>query len=254
VRPHEATSEQVREANRRFYDAVAERYEELDGRRSPALAAWLRARLAELRQRAPGGRLLDIGAGSGLVARCAEGLFDVRVGLDVSARVLAAGRSAYGLAVVGDAARLPFADASFDAVACFAVLHHLYAFDALVAEAARVLAPGGVFYSDHDLDAAFYRRFRPLLAVHRWLHNARAKYRRASREVTDEVYDLAEWHGRGVDSAEVIRLLREAGFAVETRFHWFGLGRTTDRLFGDKGRRRGWAPLLSVVATKPRQP
>jgi len=250
VKPREATPEQVRDANRRFYDAVAERYEELDGRRSAKLAAWLRDRLAELRRRAPGGRLLDLGAGRGLVARCAEGLFDVRVGLDVSARVLAAGRAAYDLAVVGDAGRLPFADASFDAVVCFAVLHHLYAFDGLAAEMARVLAPGGVFYSDHDLDAAFYRRFRPLLAVHRWLHNARAKYRRASREVTGEMYDLAEWHGRGVDSAEVVRLFRQAGFSVETRFHWFGLGRTTDRLFGDKGRRRGWAPLVAITSAR----
>lgn len=255
MKRRETTAEDVREANRRFYDAIAERYEELDGRRSPALSAWLRERMAELRRRAPGGRLLDLGAGAGLAARAAEGIFGLRVGLDLSPRILAASRGAFDLAVAADAERLPFADASFDAVAAIALLHHLYRFDRLVPELARVLAPGGVFYSDHDLDAAFYHRFRPLLALYRLLHNARAKYRRASREITPELYDLSEWHGSGVDAAGLASLFRQAGFDVEMRFHWFGLGGLTDRLFGSRPRGRGWAPLVSITAAKrPRRP
>ena len=246
------TEHEVKAANRRLYDAIADRYEELDGRRVPALDRWLRGRLEALRREAPGGRLLDLGAGTGLVARCAAGVFDRRVGLDLSPRMLASGRDAFDLAVVGDVDHLPFADASFDAVTCFAVLHHLYRFEALAREVARVLRPGGVFYSDHDMDATFYRRFRPLLAVYRLLRNACSKYRRASREVTPELFHLTEWHSRGVDSEAVARAFCSAGLSVETRFHWFGLGRTTDRLFGDKARGRGWAPLVSVLAAKAR--
>jgi SAM-dependent methyltransferase len=48
----------------------------------------------------------------------------------------------------GDATALPFASASFDAVVCFTMLHHLpsaAAQDRLYSEAARVLRPNGVF-------------------------------------------------------------------------------------------------------------
>ncbi len=251
MKRRDATERQVKDANRQLYDAVAENYEAIDGRRSPALETWLRGKLAELRRRAPGGRLLDLGAGGGLVTRCAQGVFGLRVGVDLSPRMLAAHRRAFDLGVAADVDALPFADGSFDLVTCFAVLHHLYRFDGLAREVARVLAPGGVFYSDHDMDAAFYRRFRPLLAVYRMFHNAGARYRRASREVTAETYDLTEWHGRGVDAALAADAFRQAGLAAETRFHWFGLGRATDRLFGDKARGRRWAPLLSLVAAKP---
>jgi SAM-dependent methyltransferase len=44
-----------------------------------------------------------------------------------------------------DATRMPFSDHEFDAVVAFGVLHHITAYRKAVAEAARVLAPGGVF-------------------------------------------------------------------------------------------------------------
>jgi len=250
VKPRQATPQQVRDANRQLYDAVAERYEEIDHRRSPRLEAWLRERLAELRKRAPGDRLLDLGAGSGLVTRCAEGVFGMRVGLDVSPRILAAHRASFDLAVAGDVDSLPFADASFDAVTCFAVLHHLYAFEGLVAEVVRVLRPGGVFYSDHDMEVCFRRRFRVPLFLYRKLRNAKAKYRRASSEISSAVYDLSEWQEAGVDSQKLAGLFGAAGCRVEARCHWFGLSPLFDRLFGPQPRRRGWAPLVSLVATK----
>ncbi|MCC5982249.1 MAG: class I SAM-dependent methyltransferase [Oceanicaulis sp.] len=46
---------------------------------------------------------------------------------------------------VGDAGRLPFADASFDVVICCEVLEHLPDVDAALAEITRVLKPGGRF-------------------------------------------------------------------------------------------------------------
>ncbi|MBM4085541.1 MAG: class I SAM-dependent methyltransferase [Planctomycetes bacterium] len=244
----QVTAQQVKAANRRLYDAVAERYEEIDGRRSPALEAWLRKNLADIRRKAPGGRLLDIGTGSGLVTRCAAGLFSLRVGMDLSPRILAANRTAFDQAVASDVDRLPVADRSFDAVTCFSVLHHLYAFDGLVSEVARVLRPGGVFYSDHDMDASFRRRFRLLLRLYRRVRSAGPKYRRASEEITPEVYRLAEWQEEGVDSSRVVQLLEEKGFSVEAKHHWFGLSRLLDRTLGARSFGRGWAPLVSIVA------
>ncbi|MCI0476244.1 MAG: class I SAM-dependent methyltransferase, partial [Anaerolineales bacterium] len=203
---------------------------------------------SELRARAPGGCLLDIGAGSGLVTRCAEGLFARRVGVDLSPRILAAHRACFDFGAAADVEQLPFRNASFDVVTCFAVLHHLYAFDGLIAEVRRVLKPGGMFYSDHDMDRGFSQRFRIPLAVYRKFRNARAKYQRASGAITSELYDLTEWQEEGVDSRSLIDLFEKTGFAVQVKFHWFGLIPALDRLAGTSLRGRGWSPLLSIVA------
>jgi ubiquinone/menaquinone biosynthesis C-methylase UbiE len=250
---NEVTALRVKAANRQLYDAVAGCYEEIDGRRSPALESWLRRKLMNLRQRSPGGGLLDIGTGSGLMTRCAAGIFSLRVGLDLSAKILAANRRAFDYGVAADVDALPFADNSFDAVICFAVLHHLYGFEGLVAEVARVLKPGGIFYSDHDLDALFARRFSWPLALYRRLHSASSRYRRANKEITSEIYHLAEWQEGGVDSSGLVHLFERAGFAVEVEFHWFGLAPGLDRLLGAGFKGYGWAPLLSLMATGGKQ-
>ncbi len=56
--------------------------------------------------------------------------------------------------VQGDATAMPFADGRFSAVVCFTMMHHLpsqSAQDGLLAEAARVLAPGGVLAGTDSL-------------------------------------------------------------------------------------------------------
>ncbi|MEW5717355.1 MAG: methyltransferase domain-containing protein, partial [Chloroflexota bacterium] len=244
------SAQAVKTANREFYDAVADRYEQIDGRRSPELEAWLRGNLSDLRARARGGALLDIGAGSGLVTRCAEGLFAQRVGIDLSPRILVAHRACFDSGAAADVERLPFRAASFDVVTCFAVLHHLFSFDGLVAEIKRVLKPGGFFYSDHDLDRGFSQRFHFPLSVYRRFRNARAKYQRASGAITPELYDLTEWQEEGVDSRSLIDLFEKVGFAVEVKFHWFGLISALDKFVGARFHARGWSPLLSLVAIK----
>jgi len=244
----------VKDANQQLYDAVADRYEAVDGRRSARLEEWLRSRLVALRRRAPGGGLLDLGAGCGFVTRCARGVFDFRVALDLSPRVLGAARENAEAVVAADVDALPFAPSSFDAVTCFATLHHLYRFDTLTREVARVLRPGGVFYSDHDLDAAFHRRFRAPLWVYRKVRNRKGAFASSSGGLACGLYDLAEYHSKGIPADEVVRLLVGAGFAVEVGFHWFGLSGLFDRIFGDRSWRRGWAPLVAIVATLRSQP
>lgn len=109
-------------------------------------AAWL---LAELDARFPkGGRVLDLGCGQGfylpLYARL--GLSATGVETDAVPRAEAVRRAdALGFAVVdARAERLPFADASFDAVVMSEVLEHLPDPALALAEAARVLVPGGL--------------------------------------------------------------------------------------------------------------
>lgn len=247
---NKVTAQSVKAANRRLYDAIADRYEEIDGRRSSALDVWLRKNLANLRQQAPGENLLDIGTGSGFVTRCATGFFSMRVGIDLSSKILIPNQKAFELGITADVDYLPFTDSSFDVITCFAVLHHLYAFESLVSEITRVLKPRGIFYSDHDMDAAFSKRFALPLQLYRKFHNASSKYRKASENITQVLYDLTEFQEKGIDSPYLSSLFRDAGFLVKNRFHWFGLTPITNRLFGVKTYSHRWAPLCSVLAIK----
>ncbi|WP_435187062.1 class I SAM-dependent methyltransferase [Streptomyces sp. bgisy126] len=134
------------------YEAEAAHYDRTRGGVSRAEAA----ASAVLRLVPPGARtLLDLACGTGLVT---ERL--VRPGLrvygaDAAHAMLrvAAGRVP-GRTVRADARRLPLPDASLDAV-CAVWLLHLVPFAAdVVAEAARVLRPGGVLIATVDKDAA----------------------------------------------------------------------------------------------------
>ncbi|MFF8807336.1 class I SAM-dependent methyltransferase [Streptomyces omiyaensis] len=111
---------------------------------------------AVLRLLPPGtGTLLDLACGTGLVTeRIARPGLRV-VGADAArAMLLTAGRRLPGRVVRADARRLPFPDASLDAV-CAVWLLHLVPFTAeIVAEAARVLRPCGVLVVTVDKDAA----------------------------------------------------------------------------------------------------
>jgi SAM-dependent methyltransferase len=96
----------------------------------------------------PASRVLDAGCGTGATGGwLGDGGHDV-VGVDAVAEALALHRGAHrtrGL-VLGDLARLPFADASFDAALCVTVLYHEALPDPAVAvrELGRVVRPGGV--------------------------------------------------------------------------------------------------------------
>jgi len=60
----------------------------------------------------------------------------------------------------GDATRLSFPDASFDSVACFTMLHHVPGAgsqDRLLAEAFRVLRPGGRLVGMDSIGSALFR-------------------------------------------------------------------------------------------------
>jgi len=98
----------------------------------------------------PGDGVLDVACGPGNFTRefaQIVGAGGLAVGIDASATMLAravadtpAGAVAY---VRGDAERLPFRDASFDAVCCFAALNLFADPDAALDHMTRVLTPGG---------------------------------------------------------------------------------------------------------------
>ncbi len=100
--------------------------------------------------RAGGGRVLDVGTGTGdLAFELLRGRASSVVGVDFSPPMLgaAAGKAAQRPAnlhwVQGDALRLPFPDDTFDAVTNAFVLRNLPELPSGLREMARVLKPGG---------------------------------------------------------------------------------------------------------------
>lgn len=125
-------------------------------------AAWDEMRALDLPARAieeallarlsPGrlGRVLDIGCGTGRMMEVLSPRADQVLGLDLSRRMLALARTRIaerGLANCSvrqaDMARIPLPDASFDLVVLCMVLHYADDPAAVLAEAARLAAPGG---------------------------------------------------------------------------------------------------------------
>src|SRR5207245_6076009 len=93
----------------------------------------------------PETRLLDVGCGSGLALRLAADRGADVTGLDASAGLLAhARRRLPGAPIVqGELEDLPFEDGSFDAVPGFNSFQYAARPASALAEAVRVLAPGG---------------------------------------------------------------------------------------------------------------
>jgi SAM-dependent methyltransferase len=112
----------------------------------PSRHRWLAGLLAAL----PGDRVVDLGCGTGsTLAQVDAGL---ALGLDVSSAALA-GDTLFVLVQADLKDPLPLADASADRVLCHDVLECLPDPDALVAEAARILRPGGrlvLAHTDYD--------------------------------------------------------------------------------------------------------
>ncbi len=107
------------------------------------------ARYAFASRFARGGRVLDIGCGTGYGLAELARAHDAAVGIDVSAEAAAYARTNYSAAnvrfVQASASALPFVSASFRLITAFEVIEHLEDWPRLVSEARRVLAPDGLF-------------------------------------------------------------------------------------------------------------
>ena len=96
-------------------------------------------------------RVLDVGCGAGFLANDLAARDHDVTGLDQALDALAVARAHADRLrapqyVRGDALALPWPDGEFDAVCAMDLLEHVEEPERLIAEAARVLAPGGRFF------------------------------------------------------------------------------------------------------------
>ena len=148
--PCGARHAQAAEGTRQFYDQVEDERNRLE----PFIAAF--ADFASARDRA----LLEIGVGVGTdFIRFARAGARV-TGVDLTQHSVSLVRQRLALegltgeVQVADAEQLPFKDAAFDVVYSWGVLHHTPEPDLAIAEAVRVLKPGGrlclMLYARHS--------------------------------------------------------------------------------------------------------
>jgi ubiquinone/menaquinone biosynthesis C-methylase UbiE len=179
----------------------------------PAIADSLGESLVERVGLRPGQRVLDVACGTGCVARKAVGRVrwggEVK-GLDLNAGQLEVARAAASFVypeieyVEGDAQKMPFPDASFDAVLCLNGLQYFPDRVAALREMRRVRAPGG---------RVAFLVMRHIQDHPVWVHLADALNRHVGSGCGDMMQGPFQLH-----DGELIRsLVREAGFAEAKR-------------------------------------
>jgi demethylmenaquinone methyltransferase/2-methoxy-6-polyprenyl-1,4-benzoquinol methylase len=151
---------------RALFDSVAERYDLMNDLMSAGIHRWWKAEMVRWLAPRPGQRLIDVAGGTGDIARRALPLVAPRaaeagpaaaqggvVVCDANRQMLEIGRARTlddgvlgGIEwLVGDAEALPFADRSFELYTIAFGLRNVTRIDLALAEARRVLKPGGRF-------------------------------------------------------------------------------------------------------------
>lgn len=198
-----------------MFDGVARRYDLTNTVLTFGLDRGWRRATREALDLAPGQRVLDVGAGTGVSTQelAASGAY--AVGLDLSIGMLQAGRRVRpGVPLLaGDALRLPFPDAAFDAVTISFALRNVVEPAAALRELARVTRPGGrlvICEFSHPTVEPFRRVYLSYL-----MRSLPAVARRVSSNPDAYVY-LVESIRAWPDQAGLAALIGEAG--------WRGVG------------------------------
>lgn len=151
--PHEPLTEYYADEQSRagfvrdMFDSTASDYDRMESVLGMGTGLWYRGQALERAGLRPGMRVVDVGVGTGLVAREAARITQdpqLVTGVDPSPGMMASAKVPEGVSLVeGMAENIPFADASFDFLSMGYALRHVSDLSVAFAEFYRVLKPGG---------------------------------------------------------------------------------------------------------------
>lgn len=228
------SSTKIIEANIEVHSRMAATYDTDEPHFRPENREKVRKVLEQVRAKAPGGKLLDMGCGTGFVISLAKGLFDEIHGIDVTQAMLDRVDTSGNVTLHrGACESVPFADASFDVVTAYAFLHHTEDYAKILKEAARVLRPSGLCYVDLEPNKKFWQTMEalPAAGLPPYVAKARASVLETDAQVEktfaipQETFRLAEYSKAvlgGIDVRELESRAKELGFSsCEVRLEWF---------------------------------
>jgi demethylmenaquinone methyltransferase / 2-methoxy-6-polyprenyl-1,4-benzoquinol methylase len=195
-----------------MFDDVAERYDRTNDVLSLGQdRRWRRAVLAAVDPR-PGERVLDLAAGTGTSSVPFARVGAKVVPCDFSQGMLAVGKRQFPWLAftAGDGTRLPFADASFDAVTISFGLRNVVDFDAGLREMLRVTRPGGRLVVC-EFSRPVWRPFRTVYVE--YLMRALPPLARAVSSNPEAYVYLAESIRAWPDQAGLAARMEQAGWA-----------------------------------------
>ena len=231
-------SSSVMQANIEVHTRMAASYNRAEPHFRPENQAKVRDVLQELRQRCGGGKLLDLGCGTGFIVQLAGDLFDEIHGVDVTPAMLDQVNTSSGRVFLHNttAETLPFADNTFDLVTAYSFLHHLEDYRRVLSEAFRVLKPGGFVYADLEPNKLFWQTMSgladsPALELSPWVVTARDSVLVTDANVErdygipEATFRTAEYTKAilgGFDPRRIGDEARELGFRTcDVRLQWY---------------------------------
>lgn len=175
--------------------------------------------------------VVDIGCGPGNLRRCVDGNPKILIGVDLSEGALRNSRKLGYIPLLADAHSIPLISCFADLVTANATLHHVDDMPAVLAEAARLVKPGGLLVTDEDplkYDHQFSIPSRLFSRMHRCFPFARARghshrlweYRSFSQRAFRVKTELHfQSPGDGVTREMYFDVLESMGFSVKLYPH-----------------------------------
>ena len=175
--------------------------------------------------------VVDLGCGPGNLFRCVDGHPKLLIGVDISEGALLNARDLGYTPLLSDVHNTPLMSGFADLVTANATLHHVDDMAAVLAEAARLVKPGGLLVTDEDplkhdhqfsILGSFLRRVRSFIPIARVSNQPRRswKYRSFSQQACRRKTELHNrFLGDGITREMYLNVLEPMGFNVKLYPH-----------------------------------